>query len=73
MIRIINSRIDAHSPSTNYYGLIEADPYTNEIISELCPSVLRIYPYISTGLTFGREYLNIIFNQPISQTELQMR
>ncbi|MBM4223923.1 MAG: hypothetical protein FJ167_03855 [Gammaproteobacteria bacterium] len=73
VLKIINSRIDAHSPNTNYYALIEADPYTNETIQELCPSVLKIYSFTSSGLTFGREYLNVIFNQPISQTEIQMR
>jgi hypothetical protein len=73
VIKIINCRIDAHSNNTNYYGLVEADPYTNETVENLCPSVLKIYPYTSTGSTFGREFLNITFNQPISQTEIQIR
>jgi len=73
IIKIINCRIDAHSNNRNYYGLVEADSYTTETITDLCPSVLRIYPYVSSGSTFGREYLNITFNQAMNQTEIQMR
>lgn len=73
--RIINAQIDAHSidNASNFYALIEADSYTEETPEALVPSYLQLYEYTSTGLTFGREYLNLIFNVPINQTEILMR
>ena len=73
VIRMVNAQIDSHSPNTNFYGLLEADSFTPETIAELCPTSLKIYPYSTSGLTFGREYLNLIFNKPVSQTEILMR
>jgi hypothetical protein len=71
--KIINCQIDAYDPAINYYGLIEADSNIEETVYELCPSLLRIYPFSSTGTISEREYLNLNFNQPISQTEINMR
>lgn len=71
--RIVNAQIDAHLQDTSFYALIEADSYTEETPEALIPGSLTVYEYSSTGLTFGREYLNLIFNLPVNQTEILMR
>jgi len=71
--KIINCQLDAYDPQVNYYGIIQADSNTEETIYKLCPSSLKVYPFSSIGVTSGTEYLNINLNEPISQTEINMR